>query len=72
MQMLHLMSVHHFLHVRQKHDVFNDEANNIYIAMQMYTLIEYSNNYSDTSGSLWQFKRDEVPDNDAELSVGRG
>ena len=24
----------------------------------MYNLIEYSNNYSDTSGSLWQFKRD--------------
>ena len=25
----------------------------------MYNLIEYSDNYSDTSGSLWQFKRDE-------------
>ena len=23
-------------------------------------LIEYSDNYSDTSGSLWQFKRDEI------------
>ena len=29
----------------------------------MYNLIEYSDNYSDTSGSLWQFKRDEVPTN---------
>ena len=29
--------------------------------MSMYNLIEYSNNYSDTSGSLWQFKRDEQP-----------
>ena len=28
--------------------------------MPMYNLIEYSNNYSDTSGSLWQFKRDEI------------
>ena len=27
--------------------------------MPMYNLIEYSDNYSDTSGSLWQFKRDE-------------
>ena len=27
--------------------------------MPMYNLIEYSNNYSDTSGSLWQFKSDE-------------
>ena len=29
--------------------------------MLMYNLIEYSDNYSDTSGSLWQFKRDEQP-----------
>ena len=29
--------------------------------MPMYNLIEYSNNYSNTSGSLWQFKRDESP-----------
>ena len=27
--------------------------------MAMCNLIEYSDNYSDTSGSLWQFKRDE-------------
>ena len=27
--------------------------------MQMYYLIEYSDNYSDTSGTLWHFKRDE-------------
>ena len=26
-------------------------------------MIEYSDNYSDTSGSLWQFKRDEQPIN---------
>ena len=26
----------------------------------MYNLIDYSDNYSDTSGSLWQFKRDEM------------
>ena len=36
----------------ETNDVFIDEANNIYIAMHMYILIEYSNNYSDTSGSL--------------------
>ena len=35
----------------------------------MYNLIEYSDNYSDTSGCLWQFKRDEVPNNDADLSI---
>ena len=50
-------------------DVFVDEANHIYIAMPMYNLIEYSDNYSDTSGSLWQFKRDEVPANNAGLTI---
>ena len=31
--------------------------------MPMYNLIEYSDNYSDTSGSLWQFARDEIINN---------
>ena len=31
--------------------------------MPMYNLIEYSDNYSDTSGSLWDFKRDKIVDN---------
>ena len=37
--------------------------------MPMYNLIEYSDNYSDTSGSLWQFKRGEVPKNNADLAI---
>ena len=42
---------------------------NINITMPMYNLIEYSDNYSDTSGSLWQFKRDEQPkENNGNLS----
>ena len=49
-------------------DVFIDEANHIYIAMPIYNLIEYSDNYSDTSRSLWRFKRDEVSLNNAELT----
>ena len=32
-------------------------------------MIEYSHNYSDTSESLWQFKRDEVPVNNADLTI---
>ena len=31
--------------------------------MPMYNLTEYSDNYSDTSGSLWNFKRDEITNN---------
>ena len=33
--------------------------------MPMYNLIEYSDNYADSSGSLYQFKRDESLMNDA-------
>ena len=29
----------------------------------MYSLIEYSDNYSDTSGCLWGFKRDVITGN---------
>ena len=42
---------------------FIDEADFINITMPMYNLTEYSDNYSDTSGSLWQFKRDEIEGN---------
>ena len=31
--------------------------------MPMYNLIENSDNYSDTSASLWNFKRDEIINN---------
>ena len=50
-------------------DVFVDEVNHVYIAMPIYNLIEHRDNYSDTSGSLWKFKRDEVPANNADLTV---
>ena len=39
---------------------FADYANFINITMPMYNLIEYSESYSDTSGSLQDFKRDEI------------
>ena len=35
----------------------------------MYNLIGYGDNYSDTSGSLWQLKRDEVFANNSNLTV---
>ena len=44
-------------------DTFVDYADFINITMPMYNLIEYSDNYSDTSGSLWNFKRDEIINN---------
>ena len=44
-------------------ETFVDEADIINITMPMYNLIEYSDNYSDTSGSLWKFKRDKIDGN---------
>ena len=40
-----------------------DNAEYIDIVMPMYNLIEYSDNYSKTSGSLWQYYKDEPNDN---------
>ena len=40
-----------------------DEEDFINIAMPMYNLTEYSDNCSDTPGSLWNFKRDEIINN---------
>ena len=42
-------------------------AKDINIVMPMYNLIEYSDNYAKTTGSLWQYFRDE-PDDDLEDS----
>ena len=41
-------------HINDEH---GDNVDNLDIIMPMYNLIEYSENYSDTSESLWQFKR---------------
>ena len=45
-------------------ETFVDEVEHINIAMPMSNLIEYSDKFFDTSGSLWQFKRDELNVND--------
>ena len=40
-----------------------DNAQDIDIVMPMYNLIDYSNNYAKTSGSLWQYYNDDPNDN---------
>ena len=46
-----------------------DNCKDLDIIMPMYSLIEYSDNYAKTSGSLWQYYRDEPNDGlaDSEL-----
>ena len=42
-----------------------DTAENLDIVMPMYNLIEYSDNYQDSSATLYQYKRDEPQEADA-------
>ena len=49
-------------------DSFVDYEDFINIAMPVYNLIEYSDIYSDSSGSLWNFKRDEITNNNADVT----
>ena len=44
-----------------------DNAQDIDIVMPVYNLIEYSDNYSKTSGSLWRYYKDD-PNDDLEQS----
>ena len=39
------------------------KQNFINITMPVYNFTEYSDNYSDTSGSVWGFKKDEIGNN---------
>ena len=50
------------LEINDKHV---DTAENLDIVMPMYNLIEYSDNYQDSSATLYQYKRDEPPEDDA-------
>ena len=60
--------MHHLINVGQINETFVDDADIVNITMPMYNLIEYSDNYSDTSGSLWNFKRDEI-EGDVDLTI---
>ena len=40
-----------------------DTARDIDVVVPMYNLIEYSDNYAKTSGSLWQYFKDDPNDN---------
>ena len=45
-----------------------EKAEDLDIVMPMYNLLEYSDNYQDSTGSLYQFKRDEPPDDNANVA----
>ena len=45
-----------------------EKAEDLDIVMPMYNLLEYSDNCQDSTGSLYQFKRDEPPDDNADVA----
>ena len=63
--MLHLKTVLYLQDLQHRNNEHVETAENLDIIMPMYNLIEYSGNYADSSGSLYQFKRDKSPMNDA-------
>ena len=46
-----------------------DTAENLDITMPMYNLIKYSDNYQDLSATLYQYQRDEPPEDDAVVDL---
>ena len=57
---------------RTRDVTINDEhvekAEDLDVVMPMYNLLEYSDNYQDSTGSLYQFKRNEPPDDNANVA----
>ena len=45
--------------IREINNTEIDHAKDTYVVMAIYNVIEYSDNYSGTSGSVWQYYRDE-------------
>ena len=49
-------------------DEHAEKAEDLDIVMPMYNLLEYADNYQDSTGSLYQFKKDEPPDDNANVA----
>ena len=45
-----------------KRNTFTDNAEDLDIVTSMYNLLQHSNDYSLTSGSLWNYYKNEVND----------
>ena len=59
----HLKIVYHLLNVKKItkiDEITTDDAEDLDLAIPMCNLIEYSTNYSETTGSLWFYSKDEA------------
>ena len=46
----------------------NDDAENLDLVIPMYNLLEYSSNYSETTGNLWFYSNNEASDFNADIA----
>ena len=49
-----------------------DDAENLNLVMPMYNLIVYSSNYSETTGNLWFYSKDEAANFNADIAKTDG
>ena len=54
------------IHLNDEHV---EDSDNLHIIMNMYNLVEYSDNYSDSTASLYHYKRQEPLENNDTLTV---
>ena len=47
----------------KKNNIQVGNAKDLDIVMSMYNLIQYNNNYEETSESIWQYRKDDSRDN---------
>ena len=62
----------HLDHAYQKSIAFIDNAEDLDIIMAMHNLLQSRDNYSMTSGSLWNYYRDEINNDANENAIIRG
>ena len=58
----------HLLSVSVTDGTTIDDSEDIDFVMPLYNLLEYSSNYSNTTGSLWFYSKDEVTNFDADIA----
>ena len=58
----HLKIAPFIRYISKINDMPTDNAEEFHVAMPMHNLIEYSKNYRKTTGSLWNYQRDELTD----------
>ena len=68
-KMFLLKIMFHLDHAFQK--LIKDNTEDLDTAMLMYNLLEYSQNYSMTSGKLWNYYRNKVADVDDNVSADK-